>query len=391
MSSLPLDGVRLIDFTWVIAGPVCTRILGALGAEVIKIETRTRPELSRRDAYNYQILNASKKSITLDMKKPRARELARELVRHGDLVMENFGPGVMDRLGLSYAALKEVKPDIIMLSISGLGRTGPESGFVAYGTMIQCFALWNSLIGYPDQPPVVSGGWTDPITGTTSAYLLLAALYHHRLTGEGQYIDLSMAETTLSALPEAQIDYLMNNRIQRGHGNHDAAAAPHDCYRCRGVDQWVAIAVTNEREWQALGRAMGNPPWFGEERLADPVSRWHHQDEMRPLIEAWTRQRTYQEAMDQLQQAGVPAAAVYNMKDMAESPQMKERKFFAPTQLADGQPELLFSMPWLVDEKREGDIFRAPMLGEHNEYVFGELLGLSKAEIVRLVEEEVIY
>ncbi len=391
MPSLPLEGVRLIDFTWVIAGPVCTRILGALGAEVIKIETRRRPELSRRDAYDYEILNASKKSITLDMTKPEAREIAKQLVAKGDLVMENFGPGVMDRLGLNYQALREVKPDIIMLSISGLGRTGPESGFVAYGTMIQCFALWNSLIGYPGKPPIVSGGWTDPITGTTAAFLLLAAVYHHRMTGQGQYIDLSMAESTLSALPEAQIDYLMNGRIQQPRGNHDDAAAPHDCYKCKGTHEWVAIAVTNDAEWQALGRALGNPAWMEERRFHDPISRWHHQDDMRPLIEEWTRQRSHQGAMDQLQQAGVPAAAVYNGKDLFESIQVAERHFLASTTDAYGNPERLFNLPWLVDGRREGDIFRAPALGEHNEYVLGDILGLSADEIARLVEQEVVY
>ncbi len=391
MSPLPLEGVRLIDFTWVIAGPVCTRILGALGAEVIKIETRSRPELSRRDAYSYEILNTSKKSVTLDMKKPRAQELARELVRRGDLVMENFGPGVMDRLGLGYSQLQQVRPDIIMLSISGLGRSGPESSFVAYGTMIQCFALWNSLIGYPGRPPVVSGGWTDPITGTTAAYLLLSALYHHRLTGQGQYIDLSMAEATLSALPEAQIDYLMNGRVQQARGNHDDSAAPHDCYRCRGTDQWVAIAVTNEDQWQALGRALGSPAWFGEARFVEPVARWRHQDELRPLIEAWTRQRSHQEAMDQLQAAGVPAAAVYDGRDLFENVHLRQRDFLVPAQDAYGNRELLFNPPWQTDGQRQADVFRAPALGEHNQQVFGELLGMTSAEINQLIEDEVIY
>jgi benzylsuccinate CoA-transferase BbsF subunit len=392
MTTLPLEGVRVIDFTWVIAGPVCTRILGALGAEVIKIETRRRPELSRRDAYDYTILNTSKKSITLDMTKTEAREIAKKLVAKGDVVMENFGPGVMDRLGLNYQALREVKSDVIMLSISGLGRTGPESSFVAYGTMIQCFALWNSVIGYPDKPPVVSGGWTDPITGTTATFLLLAAIYHHRRTGEGQYIDLSMAESTLSALPEAQIDYMLNERVQRPQGNHDNSAAPHDCYKCKGTHEWVAIAVTNEAEWQALGEVLGNPAWVSEQRFADSISRWHHQDELRPLIEEWTRQRSHQEAMDQLQRVGIPAAAVYNGKDLFDSStQITHRRFLTPAIDEFGNHQYLFNLPWLTDEHREGNIYRSPALGEHNEFVLKEILGLSTGEIARLIEQEVVY
>ncbi len=275
----PPAGVRVVDFTWVIAGPLTSKHLALLGAEVIRLESARRAEFRERGG-GYALLNDNKKSCSLDLSRPRARELAREIVRRSDVVVENFGSGVMERLGLGYESPRQVRPDLVMLSCSGLGRSGPDRDKVAYGTLLQLVSGWSMLQGPAGSEEILIGSaWTDPLAAACGAFAVLAALHHRRRTGEGQYIDLCMAEATLCGIPGAPMDYSMNRRLPRRLGNADAVLAPHACYPCKGEDQWIAISVHSEAEWRGLRQAMGNPAWAEDERFADmPGRKGHEQD-----------------------------------------------------------------------------------------------------------------
>ncbi len=386
---LPLEGIRIADFSWVLAGPIATRILAAMGADVIKIESRKRPDLSSRSGAFYEI-NTSKRSLTLDLTQPRAKELARQVIDRSDAVVENFGAGVMERLGLGYDVLRQTNPGIIMMASSGLGKSGPDRAHVAYGSMIQCYALWASMIGDPEQPPVHGSVWTDYLTATQEAFLILSALYQRQRTGTGQYIDLSMAEVTLGALPGPLMEMAMNGRPRRGAFNRDAWRAPHDTYRCAGPDQWVAIAVSSDTQWEGLCRALGQPEWAGQPEWRDALYRWQHQDELRPLIEVWTRQRSHEEAMHLLQEEGVPATAVYNVGELVHDDHLAQRELFVEVQEPAGRRTTV-GLPWSTEHGRIGRFAPAPQVGQHSAEVLRDVLGLPEAEIARLIEDSVIY
>jgi benzylsuccinate CoA-transferase BbsF subunit len=390
MSKLPLEGIRVADFSWVLAGPIATRILGALGADIIKIESRKRPDLSSRSGSFYEI-NTSKRSLTLDLSLPRGKEVVKEIVRHSDVVVENFGAGVMERLGLGYAEVSALNPGIIMMASSGLGKAGPDSSHVAYGSMIQCFSLWASMIGDPDRPPVHGSVWTDYLTATQEAFLILAAIYQRQRTGRGQYIDLSMAEVTLCSLPEPLMEYAMNGRAMQGAFNRHDWKAPHDTYRCAGTDQWVAISVGSDAEWRGLCRAVGKPEWASDgNQWMDPLYRWQHEAELRPAIEAWSRQISHTEAMNILQKNSVPAIAVFNVGELVHNPHLRERGMFVEVQEKE-RTRTTYGLPWSTENGRIGRFTPAPEVGQHSDEILAEVLGLSKTEIAELVEAKVVY
>ena len=226
MNGLALDGVRIVDFSWQIAGPTCTRYLGAMGADVIRIESGRRPDPYRARTISY-FINQSKKSITLNLSHPQGIQLVKDLASISDVVVENFAPGVIERLGLSYEEFRSVRPRIVMLSSAGLRQSGPDMKHVAYGTLVQCFTGWSALQGYPDrEPELVSGIWTDPMVGIMEVFLINAAIHNARQTGKGEYIDVSMAEATTMLLPEVILDYGMNQRTSDPLGNRDIHHAP---------------------------------------------------------------------------------------------------------------------------------------------------------------------
>ncbi|MGE0059982.1 MAG: CaiB/BaiF CoA transferase family protein, partial [Dehalococcoidia bacterium] len=253
--ALPLQGIRVLDFSWIIAGPTCTRILGLMGADVIKIESRRRPDPTRSG--NTQcFLNQSKRSLSLNISTERGLALAKDLAAHCDVVIENYATGVIERMGLGYDVLKAINPSLVMLSSSGLGHSGPDMHHVAYGTLMQCFTGWSGQTGYPGGKPLIGGVWGDPLTGMLQTFLILSALRSRNQTNEGRYIDLAMAEAMCTLLPEAFMEYAMNGRIVPPMGNADRRYAPHNLYRCAGDDAWASIAVTNDEEWLALCEAM---------------------------------------------------------------------------------------------------------------------------------------
>lgn len=406
MQRLPLEGVRVVDFCDAWHGPHLTQWLGVMGAEVIKIESALRPNSTRtaslpgksepagfNRSVDYGVFNYGKMDITLNMTQPKAVELVKKLVKVSDVVTENFGGAVLDRWGLGYQDLRKIKRDIIVYAGSGYGRTGPRKEFPAFAGVADAFSGMGCLNGYASGKPLVIGsyGWTDMLSGQQGAFAVLAALYHRSLTGEGQYIDLSMSEVGLTFIPEVAMDYVMNKRVRQRVGNRDDIMAPHGCYRCQGEDRWVAIAVSNQEEWQALCNAVGHPEWATREEFRDELSRWKNQDELDKLIGEWTINYDHYEVMERLQKAGVMAGASLSPSELVSDPQLRERGFFVDLEHPEMSKLTLAGLPWKLSDTPKGNYLRPALLGEHNNYVFGELLGLSREEIKQLQEEKVIY
>lgn len=406
MTSLPLGGIRIIDFSWIHAGPQDTMWLAVMGAEVIKIESRQRMDLMRQysrawseeaggginSSPIYAVLNYSKKCCTLNLSQPRGIELAKELIRQSDVVVESFGTGVMDRFGMSYNDLKEIKPDIIMLSVSSLGSTGRYGSYRGNAPTTHAFSGLCSITGYPGEEANLMGAmWADHESALMGAYAIMSALHHRQNTGEGQYIDLSMTEVVISTIPEAFMEYTMNKKLKKPMGNQDEVTAPHGCYRCQGDDKWIAIAIANDEEWQSFVAAIGNPDWSIEERFSDPYRRWKNQEELDKLVEQWTIKHTTFEVLEILQKAGVAAGPSYNAEELLRDPHLKERGFLMEFDHPEMGKGTLPRLPWIVDGTPTGYYKPAPLLGEDNEYVFTQLLGMSPAEMESLVDQKVIY
>ncbi|MBI3247180.1 MAG: CoA transferase [Deltaproteobacteria bacterium] len=340
MSRLPLEGVRIADFGWILAVPQATAWLAVMGAEVIKIESMQRLDLIRLlgqipgrptdidGSCYFNSLNFGKKSVTLNLGHPKGVELAKALILRSDIVAENFTVGNMKKWGLGYEDLCKIKPDLIMLSGTPLGQFGSESQCVGWGPHTQAYAGMCHLTGYPDGPPSGLGGnWPDFMIGVVMSYAIMSALHYRRRTGKGQYIDLAMAEVVMSMLPEGFADYNMNGTDRGRRGNSDDVMVPHNVYRCAGNDQWAAIAVNSETEWQALCRTMNHPEWLDDARFKDRSSRKTHEAALDTLVATWTSQRSPIEVMHTLQAAGVAATPVYNTEALCNDPQLQHRGY----------------------------------------------------------------
>ena len=404
MDRLPLEGIRVTDFTAIWAGAHITQWLGVMGAEVIKIESSLRPDNTRtswRPGRNaslnttaeFECLNFGKKACVLNMTLPKARELAKELIKISDIVTENFGGSVMDRWGMGYSDLVKIKPDIIMYSGCGFGRTGPYKEFPAFAGIVEAYGGMLSLNGYPggEPSPMCTRGYADIVSAEHGTFAILAALYHRSKTGEGQYIDLSMTEVVSAVIPEAIIDYTMNNRVQGPQGNNDSAMAPHGCYRCKGDDEWVTIAVSGDKDWNAFCEAIGNPEWTRDERFRDGLNRRRNQADLDRLIQEWTKTHTHYEVTEILQRAGVMAAPTLKVEEGVRDRHLEERGFFIDIDHPGAGKLRLASLPWRLSDVPQGNYAHAPLLGEHNDYVFRDLLKMSEEEIAQLQEEQVIF
>ncbi len=405
MAEYALSGLRILDFSWVWAGPICTMVLADMGAEVIKIESHYRIDAVRvvppfpdgeRGGVNrggqFNTYNRNKKSCTLNLTRPEAVEIAKQLVSLSDVVVENFSPPVMAKLGLDYEVCRSIKPDIIFLSLSGYGATGPSRNFVSYGMQLQAFSGMASLTGYAGGPPRNLGtAVADTVGGLAGTFGILAALHYRRMTGKGQFIDVSQCEALAAFCPEAILDYFMNERIHTRVGNRDDVMAPHNVYPCNGDDNWVAIAVSTDREWQGLCEAIGNPELASDPRFTDSYTRQRHQEELDRIISAWTIQHTDYEVMHRLQMLGVPATAVLDNSQIVRDPHLKERGFCVEDNHPETGKRTISGPPWRLDRTPGSVRFHAPLLGEHNQEIFRGLLGMTEDEIHELTEKYVIY
>lgn len=403
---LPFEGLRVADFTRVWAGPHATVWLSVLGAEVIRIESGRHADSQRvfmpstgsgsRDTEPDQNplfvpINFGKKSCTLDLTKPEAIRIAREIISVSDVVAENYSSGVMERFGLDYESVKRIKPDIVMLSASGFGRTGPYKHFVAYAPAIHAFTGTASVTGYVGGPPALTvPGWGDIVSARAGAFALMSALHHRARTGEGQHIDLAMTEVVLSFIAEEVMEFTMNARDRGRRGNQDDIMAPHGCYPCKGEDKWVAIAVSDDNEWRSLCKVMGDPDWGRDDRFADSVSRWQNQDALDELMARWTKNFPTQEVTRLLQRAGVAAGPSQSGADLAEDEQLQNRGFYVGLEQPQVALKRFPGLPITLEDGAVPDYEPAPLFGEHNRYVFNELLGLPQNETAALVSKGVI-
>ena len=419
MSKLPLEGIRVIDHGIVYTGTAATTTLGDMGAEVIRVEPInilppfTRGMMARPPKgmpmpgyvdcdpgekpwnrwFQLHAMQHNKYDITLDLSQPKGVEIYKKLAAISDVVMENFAPGVMDRMGIGYDVLKKIKSDIIMISASGLGAVGPYRNYAAVGTSISGMTGMLALRGYPGDDPTIRTAipvWSDNVAASTAAFAAIAALYHRRKTGQGQFIDMSQAETFIPHMGEAILDYTMNKRIAQVMGNRDRSMAPQGCYPCQGEDQWVTISIASDEQWQDLCRVTGNPSWAGDARFADVLGRLRHQDELDKLIGEWTAQHTNYDVMHLLQKEGVPAAPVMMSTDLFADPHLAARGFFTELTHRDAGTHRYPGAAFQFSKTPVSIRIPPPCLGEHNEYIYGQLLGMSKDEIARMKEEKLI-
>jgi benzylsuccinate CoA-transferase BbsF subunit len=402
MNRLPLQGIRIVDFTWAWAGPQATLLLGMLGAEIIKIESHARldhtrvrslmagPNLTSPDhSVIFAEFNLNKLSLTLNLTHAAAVEIIKRLVKISDVVAENMRPGVMARLGLDYEALRGVKPDIIMLSSSAVGNSGLERTYVGYAPTFAAMSGISHITGPAEGPPTPLSGAIDLRVGTTSAFAILAALYHRARTGQGQYIDLSSTEAISAMIGDTFLEYAMNRRSPGRAGNRDQAMAPHNCYPCASDDKWVTIAVATDDEWRALCAVIADPR-LEDERFADGYGRWLNQDELDQIIGEWTTGRSPQEITETLQAAGVAAMPAHDGRSLVQDPQLRERGLMEPVEHPLSGRRLLAGPPWRFSKTPASIRQPAPLLGQHNHYVLHDLLGMTEEEIQRLVDEGVV-
>ena len=389
-NAAPLTGVRVADFSWIIAGPTATRHLALLGAEVIKVGSARRPDPSTRGSA-FHVYNQSKRYAALNLSQPRGKELALDLVAQCDVVVENYAAGVFERLGLGYDVLRKVKPDLIMIASSGTGHTGPDRDYVAYGSLLQHYTGWNSISGYPGSEPIKGGLWADPWVGMELAMITLAALNHRAATGQGQYVDFSMAEALSASLPEALLEYQMNASEPVPLGNADRNSAPHAAYKCAGDDRWIAIEVHTPEQWRALCRAIDRPDLAADPSLDAPEGRRQREEELNAAISNWTSQRDDIQAFETLQHAGVPCGPSLDMGRLHAEPSLNEGGYLAPVEYLDGTERILPTLPWRVNGRREYTLKPAPELGQDSAYIYEELLGIPTQETEELTDTQIIY
>lgn len=401
---LPLDGIRVADFSWVWAGPYCAMHLAYLGAEVIKIESRAHLDLMRRlpiaprgikpgidSSGPFNQWNQGKKSMQLNLGKPEGIALAKALIQQCDVVIENFATGVMDALGLGYEELKKLKPDLIMVSISGYGHTGPLKDYMGYGPAIPPLTGLSALTGYPGGPPQELGvSIGDPNAGITAAAAVCAALAVRKRTGQGQYLDVALWSAAAVLAAEGWMEYAMNGVEPSRQGNRDVWMAPHNCFRCSGEDTWVTIACGTEEEWRALCRVMGQMPLVDDPRFRTARDRKAHEDELEELITIWTEQQDRWEITRLLQAAGVAAFPSMSSKDLAEDAQLNGRGFFARLPHPEVGKQTHTGIPWILTNAPNGVRSAAPLLGQHTDEVLRDVLGSTDENIARLREQQVL-
>jgi crotonobetainyl-CoA:carnitine CoA-transferase CaiB-like acyl-CoA transferase len=369
---MPLSGIRVLDFSWVIAGPTATRYLAAMGAEVIKIEAPGLGDPGRTSEL-HTVLGQAKRSVVLDLKHGEGVAAARALAAKSDVLIENFATGVMERLGLGAEALRVLNPELIYVSASGLGRTGPEAHAIAYGTLLQCYAGFAGLNRHPDVPPRIGFAWLDPMCGLMLAFIVAAGLWHWRQTDGVARVDFSMIEAMLWTMAEPLLSMQLSGPPQPQRNRSDRCV-PHGAYRCAGEDDWVSIAVTSEEQW---GRLCAIVPALSSMAGIGFRGRLERRAAIDDALAGWLRPRVAKAVAAELLRAGIPAAALATSFDLVNSNHLRERGFWEPHGAG-----VLPGMPWRASFGRTSGA--APGLGDDTETVLREVLDLSPDAIAAL-------
>ena len=394
-----LDGIVVLDLTQYEAGPSCTEMLAWLGADVIKIEPpggepgrRALSERPDTDAWFFLLLNANKRSVTLDLKAERGRALFERMVGRADVVVENFGPGAIERLGFGYDALRRINPRIIAASVKGFGTSGPYADYKSFEWIAQATGGVMSLTGMPDGPPLrTEAGLGDTGAGLHCAIGILAALVQRERTGEGQHVEVAQQDSVLNLVRIHLREHYLTGQPAPRRGNRSVAAGPSNLYRCRpfGPNDYVFIHCATLEMWRTLTRILGHPELGDDPRFAELQKRAGYAAEIDPLIEAWTEKRTKHEAMEILAGAGIPCGAVLDSGEVLSDPGLVKRGMVVSLEhpmrgrfAMPGNPVQLSASPTTVT--------RAPLLGEHNAEVYGGWLGLGAEELRALARDRVI-
>ena len=394
----PLANIRITDFTIHAAGPFCTHMLSQLGAQCIKIESKTRPDAFRKphavygrmSAATFDQVSANKLSVRLNLKSPEAVQLALRLVAISDVAAESFRPGVMNRLGLGFDALRDAKPDIVMLSLSSSGQTGPDSHFAGYAPL---FGAWGGLgwmSGYTDGPPVEMRHVMDHSAGLHGAVALIAALHQRRLTGQAQHVDLAAREVVSAMIGDALVQASSGSDPVRP-GNGDLAMAPHGVYVTAQPDRWLTLAVRSDAQWQALTRVIGHDDAGIDPRFARRRARLQNREQLDSLVAQWLAQCPAELTAERLQREGVSAHVSWNMQDIAQDPHLHARGAVVEVDCAEAPRRLAVGSPARFSRTGDVGIRRSTQtLGQDEEYVYGELLGLNSSQRADLEAREVI-
>ncbi len=403
---MPFAGIKVVDFAWVGVGPIVARHLADFGATVLRVESSTRPDTLRlappfrdgqpgldRSAFG-AVYNTNKLGLALNLRLPRARELAIRLVRWADIVTDSMTPGSLAKLGLGYEDLRRVKPEILMYSTTQMGQTGPYRDFGGYGQHGASTAGFHALTGWPDRAPAgIFGAYTDFVAPWFLYTALVAALDYRDRTGEGQYLDESQVEAALQILGPALLDYAASGQALQRSGNDDAEMTPHGVFPCASDggsdDRWLAIAVRDAADWAALAAVIGRTEWVQDETLRDTAARRARSEELAGAITAWTRQRTPHEAMVVLQAAGVPAGAVQTCEELFADPQLLHRGHWWTLDHAVMGPHAYDAPAWKLSESPAQPRRAGPTLGQHTHAICHEILGLGDEAIAELTAEGV--
>ncbi|MFC1925956.1 CaiB/BaiF CoA transferase family protein, partial [Chloroflexota bacterium] len=398
----PLQGYRVVNFGWVFAGPYLATMLGDLGAEVIKVETRSRIDSMRispdnldrdpdRDPWFHSGVR-NQLSITIDMEQPKAIPLLKDLIRVSDIVIENFSPRVMKAHGLDYESLTEINPGLIMISLPAAGKYGPLRDAQTYGPSLTGLAGIDGLVGYPGERVLgLQQAYADVNSSLHGVFAVLSALYYRKRTGKGQSIDMAQLEAVISIAGEGIMEYTINGTVLEAQGNRYPTMCPHNNYPCQGEDKWVSIAIKTEEEWHSFCEAIGQPSWATNERFSDKDSRQRNQEELDRVISEWTINHTNYEVMEILQKAGVAAAPCLDTEGRFFDPHLQERRTYLEVEHPVTGVDFVANTAWSLSENPTEIRCPSPSLGEHNSYVFRDLLGIADNEIARLEAEKVIY
>lgn len=394
----PLQGLRIADFTVHAAGPFCTHMLSQLGAECIKVESALRPDIFRKPhpvygrmgPASFDQVASNKLSVRINLKDPRGIALAKRLVGVSDMACESFRPGVMDRLGLGYGALREVKPDLVMVSVSSSGQSGPDAHFAGYAPLFGAWGSLGFLTGYADGPPVEMRHVMDHSVGMTAAMAALAAVYRLRATGEGGHVDVSAREVASALAGEALLLAAAGGTPER-MGNAHPRMAPHGVYPTREADRWLALAVGSQAAWHGLVSVIGWPELEADPRFRTEALRHRHREALDAKIEAWARTVEAGEAAERLQKAGVAAHLSCTTRDLVEDSHLRTRGMVIDVDDSDGKTRAALSVPVRFSAAQTGLERGTPRLGEDEDFVFGELLGIGAAERAELTDARVIY
>ena len=397
---LPLENLRVVDLTRAWAGPYATSLLADMGAEVIKVENDVYPDIFRAQSSEvdlasshpeetspwFHTINRNKLSLSLDLSKPEGKHAFKELVAVSDVVIENFSTRVMPNLGVSYEQLREVRPDLVMVSMPAFGNSGPYKDLVGYGEPMELMGGLAMLTGYEGESTPIRMGvaYSDCLASYHAVIAVLWGLLHRHRTGRGQHLDLSHFEAVVRTIGEAVLAYGMDGEQPRPRGNRSLWMAPHGCYPCAGADKWVTIAVQSDFEWEALCRSIGNPELVKDPRFATCAARQYHEKELDALISEWTLTMHHVDAMHKLQQAGVAAGAVLSPDELLKDPQLRERGFFEEEDHPVTGKHLVPGMSSRFSRTQGRVCMPTPLFAQHSEHVLGHLLGKLATDTMRL-------